>query len=624
MRTMGRVLFVAIAILACVLVVSPQLNTNFILNAAGSLRSFLDEGSTRLNLEYQDEINVLPKYDFIIVGGGSAGCVLANRLSDNPDWKVLLIEAGPKENYLMDVPMFVHYLQGLDVNWNYKTKSSNTSCMGMVNNQCHWPRGRVMGGSSVLNFMIYTRGNRRDYDRWAELGNEGWSWNDVHKYFKKLEKSRIPDMAPGFLGKDGPVTISYPNWRSNIAKAFIRAGFEDGAKYVDYNGPTQTGFSFFQTTTEDGVRKSSNAAYLYPIKNRPNLHVKRETMVTKIVLDKSTKTAKGVQIYKNGKVKHVYAAKEVIVSAGAINTPQLLMLSGIGPAEHLVQHNIDPVVDLKVGYNLMDHTATALSVNVNITSMQMEKVASPNNLIKYGFTRKGPISSIGACESVAFYDLDNPKSEDGWPNVELFQVGGPMYADPIVKSNLNLKPELYEEVWGEAERRHQDAFQVWPMILRPKSRGQITLSNTNPFTHPIIQTNYFSHPDDIRTSVRAIRKTLELIETTPMKKIGARLHNVPFSTCREFEFNTDEFWACYSRTMTLTIYHYCGTCKMGPPTDPDAVVDNRLRVYGMKRLRVVDASIMPEIPAGHTNGPAMMVAEKAADMIKEEWGFGQG
>lgn len=596
-----------------------QLDFEFIGQFSEVLKDLRDSGKSQSDKEHRGAKALLPEYDFIIVGAGSAGAVLANRLTENPKWNVLLLEAGASETYFMDIPICAHYLQALNINWNYKMEPSNSSCLGMRNNQCRAPRGKVMGGSSVLNFMIYTRGNRRDYDRWAELGNRGWSWDEVQPYFQKMERSQIPNRDKGYMGEHGPMSINYPKWRSPTAKAFIAANIESGAKYVDYNGARQCGVSYFQTTTQDGMRLSANAAYLYPIKDRPNLHIQKDAMVTKIILDKATKRAQGVQFYKNGKYKSVWARREVIVSGGAINSPQLLMLSGIGPGDHLRSLNIDPMVDLKVGYNLMDHTGTSLNINVNTSSMFLERVGSPANIVKYTRGRRGPITSIGACESLAFFDHENPTAEDAWPTVELFQAGGPLYGDGIQKENFNLRPDFFESVYGDAVKRKQEALQIWPMILRPKSRGRISLRTANPFHHPVVDFNYFSHPDDIKVGVQGIRKILELLEQPSFRRIGARLQDTPIPGCTQFPPYSDEYFECFTRHITLTIYHYSGTCKMGPPSDPDAVVDERLRVYGVKGLRVVDASIMPEIPAGHTNGPTMMIAEKAADMIKRDW-----
>ncbi|XP_059619959.1 glucose dehydrogenase [FAD, quinone]-like [Phlebotomus argentipes] len=596
-----------------------------IIDSVFSLKNFLEEGGQRLTFE-QNNYFINQEYDFIIVGAGSAGCVLANRLTENKEWKVLLLEAGPRENLLMDVPMFVHYLQQTNADWHYKTESSNGSCLAMNNNQCKWPRGKVMGGSSVLNYMIYTRGNRRDYDRWAAMGNPGWSWNDVHPYFQKLEKSFIRDAVPGYLGTDGPMSISYPNWHTKIAKAFIKAGLENGASYVDYNGPTQVGYSYFQTTTENGLRKSANVAYIYPIRGtRSNLHIKKESFVTKILIDPATKRAYGVQFVSDKKLYQVFARKEVILSAGTINTPQLMMLSGIGPGDHLREHGITPLMDLAVGYNLMDHTAVPIALTVNISSMFIENIATVPNLLKYESTRKGPISSIGACEAVAFYDFDNPTDPDGWPDIELFQIGGTLYGDSIYRDNFNIRTSIYATIYHDMERRMQNGFQIWPMILRPKSRGRITLRDTNPFSHPRIHANYFSDPRDVRTVLRGVRKVQELAKMPSLAQIDAKLidYDHPVPTCAHHGVDSDNYWDCVIRHLTLTIYHYSGTCKMGPPSDPTAVVDPRLRVYGISNLRVIDASIIPEIPAGHTNGPTLMIAERAADFIKEDWNYAQ-
>lgn len=290
----------------------------------------------------------------------SAGCVLANRLSENSDWNVLLIEAGPSENLFMDIPMMVHYLQNYNVNWHYKTERSESFCLGMENNQCNWPRGKVMGGSSVLNYMVYTRGNKRDYDNWSDLGNPGWDFQNVSHYFRKMENNIAADITPNYHGKGGPVTVSSIKYRSPVADAFVRAGIEKGYPFADYNGPSQTGFSYLQATIENGTRKSSNVAYLYSISNRKNLHVKKNSRVTKVIFD-SEKNVIGVQFENYGREYRVKVTKEVILSAGAINTPQILMLSGIGPSKHLKKLGIDVIFNSAVGYNLMDHFAPGLN-----------------------------------------------------------------------------------------------------------------------------------------------------------------------------------------------------------------------------------------------------------------------
>ncbi|XP_050069152.1 glucose dehydrogenase [FAD, quinone]-like [Anopheles maculipalpis] len=592
-----------------------------------TLLGFLRDSDERLQYEMPSQPTLLAAYDFIIVGAGSAGCVLANRLSEVPDWTVLLIEAGSHESLLMDIPMAAHFLQNYDINWDYRTKPSNRYCLAFNNNQCRFPRGKVMGGSSVINYMIYTRGNRRDYDTWAAMGNTGWSYRDVLPYFKKLEQSVVPDANPKYAGQNGPVTVSYPNYRSNVARAFVRANIETGVPYVDYNGPNQLGTSFIQSTTKNGERVSSNNAYLYPIRNRTNLHVVRNAQVTKILLNRDTKRATGVQYYANKRYHKVRARREVILSAGTIGSPHLLMLSGIGPAKHLRLKGIQPVVNLAVGYNLQDHVAAgALTFLIDrTTTLKSERIFTLENFMEYEQTHTGMMASIGACEALSFHDSTSwqndstPGSNDGWPDLELLLIGGTHAADRAYENNFNYKPATFNALFGDIERRGLEGYTIFPMVLRPRSKGRIRLSSDDPFQYPIIQPNYFDDPYDLEISVRAIRKAIELTHTNALRRYNARLLPIPIPGCEQFRFETDDYWKCFTRHVTYTIYHHVGTCKMGPAGDRLAVVDPRLRVHGIKGLRVIDASIMPNVPTGHTNGPTIMIGEKGADMIKEDW-----
>lgn len=587
-----------------------------------SVLEFLRKGEQNLQMESRNSGFDINEFDFIIVGAGTAGCALANRLTENPEWTVLLIEAGQHENLLMDVPLMVQYLQrNLDVDWSYRTQPSNTSCLAMNDNRCNWPRGRVMGGSSVLNYMIYTRGNRRDYDRWAALGADGWAFKDVLPYFKKLERSQVANADADYVGRNGPLSVSEVRWKSQIARAFVQAGREMGLPYIDYNGPRQIGVSYLQTTTDNGQRASSNVAYLYPIKDRKNLYVRKLTSVTKILIDRATKTARGVQFMRKGKFGTVRARKEVIVSAGAINSPQLLMLSGIGPVDHLSKMKIAPIVNLPVGHNLMDHTAPgALTFHTNVSTLSLFKI-SPNDFVKYS-TGDGnsPLASAGGCEALIFLDLEDEANRlDGYPDIELLQTAGSVHSAPIFKRIFGIKNSIYDPMFSKLENEQADAFMIYPMVLRPKSRGRVMLKSNHPLVYPLIYSNYLSDPYDVKVAVNGIKKTLQLLDTPAFKKINARLHDVPIPTCAHLGFGTDAYWECHTRHFTFTIYHYSGTCKMGAVNDPTTVVDPRLRVKGIRSLRVVDASVFPEIMSGHPNSGVYMIAEKAADMIKEDW-----
>ncbi|KNC26974.1 hypothetical protein FF38_09255 [Lucilia cuprina] len=593
-------------------------------NVALFVLDFLRRGQNDLNLEMKDnEVKLLKEYDFIIVGAGTAGCALAARLSENPKWRVLLLEAGGPETLAMDIPAMAHFLQlSPEINWRYRAQASDRYCLGITNNRCNFPRGKVMGGSSVLNYMMYTRANRRDYDHWAKLGNEGWSYRDVLPYFKKFEGSTVPDADKDYVGRKGPVKVSYTDWKSPIAHAFVKGLQEDGLKKRDYNGRIQQGVSYLQSTTYNAIRWSSNRAYLYPLKGkRPNLHVRKYALVTKILIDPQTKTAYGVIFESQGRSYQVLARKEVIVSAGAINTPQLLMLSGIGPAKHLREMGIKPLQDLAVGYNLQDHFAPFVTFLTNTTSLHLGDFFEVNNILDFG-RNTGQFGTPGGVEAIAFYDLDHPGLEDGWPDMELFLISGGLDTNPATIPALGLKRDIYNDLYGDIIKKEANAFVIFPMILRPRSRGRIYLRSNDPHKYPIIYPNYLADPYDLDIVLRGVYKTIDLMQRPAFKKINARLSPATIPACRKYgNTKSRAYWECYIRHLTFTIYHYSGTAKMGPKTDKAAVVDARLRVYGIKNLRVADASIMPKLVAGHPNGPVYMIAEKAADMIKQDHGF---
>ncbi|XP_017065810.1 glucose dehydrogenase [FAD, quinone] [Drosophila eugracilis] len=600
------------------LVISQDYNGNVVFDMLEIYR----RGQEQLDLENLDEAqSVSAKYDFIIVGAGTAGCALAARLSENAKWKVLLLEAGGPENYAMDIPILAHLLQLGEVNWKYKTEPSQSYCLAMNGNRCNWPRGKVMGGSSVLNYMMYTRGNRRDYDRWAALGNPGWSYDELLPYFKKYEGSVIPDADANLVGRQGPVRVSYSETKTRIADAFVRASNDAGLPRGDYNGESQIRVSYLQANIYNETRWSSNRAYLYPIKGkRRNLHVKKNALVTKVLIDPQTRSAYGVMVKMNSKLQKILARREVILSAGAINTPQLLMLSGIGPAKHLREMGIKPLTDLAVGYNLQDHIAPAISILCNVTSLQISDMFSVKAMSDF-LQSRGVLRIPGGVEAISFYALDDPSNPDGWADMELFVVGGGLQTNLALRLALGIQSSIYEKMFGELERENANGFMIFPMILRAKSRGRIKLKSRNPEEHPLIYANYFSDPYDLNITVRGIEQAVSLLDKPAFKAIGARLFEKRIPNCAKYKWKSSAYWSCYARHFTFTIYHYSGTAKMGPRQDPSAVVDARLRVHGIEKLRVVDASIMPYLISGHPNGPVYLIAEKAADMIKEDHNF---
>ncbi|EDW00246.1 GH11961 [Drosophila grimshawi] len=613
-------------ILLCTLALcfSDALGQSYTDNGIFDIMEMLARGQRQMNLEsVDDRVSLLSEYDFIVVGAGTAGCALAARLSENPKWKVLLLEAGGPESYAMDVPIIAHFLQLGEMNWKYRTQPSNNYCLAMKDNRCNWPRGKVMGGSSVLNYMMYTRANRKDYDQWSRLGNPGWSYDEVLPYFRKYEGSLIPDADTGYArpGRRGPVKISYSSYRTPSADAFVEASQQSGLPRGDYNGESQLSVSYLQTTIGNGTRWSSNRAYLYPLKGkRSNLHVKKNALVTKVLIDPQTKTAYGIMVQIDGRMKKVLARKEVILSAGAINTPQLLMLSGVGPAKHLREVGIKPIADLAVGFNLQDHLAPGITILCNSSSLKPSLMLTTEAVGSF-LRGQGPMRIPGGVEALSFYALDGNERTKDWPDVELISVGGAIHLNDVLKLTFGIRTDIYEQMFGEESRQQSNAFMILPMILRPKSRGRIKLRSSNPQLHPLIYANYFADPYDLNIAVRGIQQAVSLLDQPAFQAINARLLDKQLPACRQHGRQTSAYWACYARHFTFTIYHYSGTAKMGPQSDPSAVVDARLRVHGIRNLRVVDASIMPYLVAGHPNGPIFMIAEKAADMIKQDHNY---
>ncbi|XP_069673500.1 glucose dehydrogenase [FAD, quinone]-like [Periplaneta americana] len=584
---------------------------------------FIRDGSYYFDQEPPDTQQLLPEYDFIIVGAGSAGCALANRLSAISGWKVLLIEAGRQENYAMDIPVLANLFQFSEVNWKYKTEPSDNVCLGMTNRQCSYLRGKVVGGSSVINFMIYTRGNRRDYDNWEKLGNPGWGFKDVLPYFLQIEDMNIPELAGDkrYHSTGGEVTINYNSYRTPVGEAFVAGGRELGHRIVDYNGETQTGFSFLQTTTRNGTRWSASRAFLHPIRNRKNFHLKKNSLVTKILIDPVTKSAYGVEFINNNKKYVVRTKREVILSAGAVNSPQVLMLSGIGPRKHLQDKGISVIQDLKVGYNLMDHPGTlglTFILNQTATLLFDDLLNDGKHLVDYLSRHEGPFSVAAGCEGIALIDTENPSSIDGDPDLELLFFGTSISVEKTLHKSLGISDSLYESVYKQYEEAY--AWTAVPLTLKPKSRGRILLKSTNPSHKPLIYHDFFEHPEDLETQVVGIKTLLRLSDTKALQTYGSRIFDEPLPGCKHLPFGSDSYWACFARNLATGIWHLSGTCKMGPISDPDAVVDSRLRVYGVKGLRVIDASIMSVVPAAHTNYPAMMLGVKGADIIKSDWG----
>lgn len=415
--------------------------------------------------------------------------------------------------------------------------------------------------------------------------------------------------------QDGP-------YNTPLGIAFLEAGQEMGYDVRDINGAKQTGFALWQFTMRRGSRCSAAKAFLRPVRLRPNLHISMWSHATKVHIDPATRRANAVEFVRDGKKYVVRARKEVVLSAGAINSPHLLLLSGVGPAEQLQRVGVPLMHDSPgVGRNIQDHIAVggiAFLVDAPVSVVQ-NRLINLQAALRYAITEDGPLTSSVGLEAVGFINTKYANASDDWPDIEFMLTSSSTSSDggTQVKDAHGLDDAFYDEVYAPINER--DVFGVFPMLLRPKSRGFLELASKNPFRHPLLYHNYLTHPDDVAVLREGVKTAIALGRTHAMSRFGARLHDVPLPNCRHLPPYTDEYWDCAVRQYTMTIYHYAGSCRMGPPTDAAAVVDPRLRVYGVAGLRVIDASIMPTITNGNINAPTIMIAEKGADMIKDYW-----
>ncbi|KAK6630172.1 hypothetical protein RUM44_005728 [Polyplax serrata] len=574
---------------------------------------------------------LLSKYDFIVIGAGSAGAVVANRLSENSNWTILLVEAGVDETFISEPPMTFRALQKSEMDWQFQTEPSGNCCLSMKDKRCNWPRGKIMGGSSTINGNIYVRGNKKDYDLWKDLGNEGWGYDDVLKYFKKSENMTVEKYKNDpYHGTGGYLTVEEYRYHTPLAHAFIDAARELGHPVRDINGAYQTGFTLPHGTLRDGLRCSTSKAFIRPAVKRKNLHIAMETYAERILIKRVKKQAYGVLIKMKGMLpKRIYADKEVILCAGAIQSPQLLMVSGVGPKDHLRKMGIPVVLDAKgVGMNLQDHVAmggTTYLVNGDKSNgttdvgFVLPKLLNAETLNKFLFKGEGPLYCFPDIEVIGYVKTKYTDKEEDWPDI---QIMGSSYAENVdggifSKRSLGLTDDYFAKCYTPI--LFKEAFTITPLLLRPKSKGKILLKSKNPYQKPLIYPNYFADEDDVNTLVEGMKIGHELVKTKSLGKFNPILTSYKIPGCEQYEKPSDEYFACQAKHHTLTIYHPVGTCKMGPKDDDMAVVDARLRVHGISKLRVVDGSIMPLIVSGNTNAPIIMIGEKASDMIKEDW-----
>ncbi|XP_030036084.2 glucose dehydrogenase [FAD, quinone]-like [Manduca sexta] len=595
---------------------------NYVPNNAGDPFDFLRDSFPLpggLKQAYTD-------YDYIVIGAGSAGSVVASRLTEDNNVTVLLLETGKPEMLVTDIPALAPYFQSTEYSWQYYMEHEPGVCLGMKNERCFWPRGKAVGGTSVINYMIYTRGRPQEWDRIAAAGNYGWSYNDVLKYYKKSERASLGgyEKSP-HRNENGEVPIEFVPVRTKLVKAFLEAGELLGHPTVDYNAPETLGFGYLQSTLSKGHRQSAAKTFLHNKKYRRNLHILPESTATKILIDPGTKTAYGVEYVRNKVIYTAKARREVILSAGPIASPQLLMLSGVGPKDHLNSLGIPVIQDLPVGQTLYDHICfPGLIFELNRTGLTFHEheVLNIPTIVQWLKNGDNSLSSPGGVEGIGYIKTPVSSDPEPVPDIELISIGGSIVSDggregsKAIRKGMRIKDSVFDEAFGNLDRSGKDTWSAIPMLLHPKSVGRLELRDNNPFSHPKLYGNYLTHAIDTATFVAAIRHVQELTATPPFQKYGAKLHQAKYPACPNADFNSDEYWECAIRTLTATLHHQIATCRMGPVGDPQAVVDPELRVHGIKQLRVVDTSVIPSTTSAHTHAPGMMIGEKAADMIK--------
>jgi choline dehydrogenase len=520
-------------------------------------------------------------YDYIIVGAGSAGCVLAARLSADPSASVLLLEAGPADDAAeIHAPAALSRLFQSEYDWNYRTVPQHRAAGRSI----YWPRGKVLGGSSSVNAMIYIRGSRHDFASWRdEHGCAGWGYEDLMPYFRRAENNSRG--ASAYHGIGGPLTVTDPRYKSPACGAFIAAAQEQGAvANDDFNGPRQDGVGWYQLTQRNGRRCSAATAYLHPALSRPNLTVLTGALVTKVIIEGGQAT--GVSYLRRGEAETAQANAEVIVSGGAINSPQLLMLSGIGPADHLIEMGIDVLADnAGVGANLSDHPVLPVTWSTPKLRGLWEKSGNAS-MLRWQLSHRGPLTSNVA--------------ESGG-----FAHSAPGLLAPDLQ--LHVLPAPYRDQ-GLADPA-QRAMSVLVGLVDVASRGRIRLRSADPRHRPAIDPGYLSDARDARALTAGLKLAREFVTARPMAEI-CQSELAPGTHIR-----SDTDLLQYVRTHVVTLYHPVGTCAMGGESRWKSVVDPELRVRGVTGLRVVDASVMPSVPRGNTNAPTIAIAERAADLI---------
>ncbi|EDW06803.1 glucose dehydrogenase [FAD, quinone] [Drosophila mojavensis] len=559
-------------------------------------------------------------YDFVVIGGGTAGSVIASRLSENPNWRVLVLEAGGDPPVESEVPGLFFGMEFSDYMWNYKTENTGTACQAQQNGQCYWPRGRMLGGTGAANAMLYLRGNRRDFDQWAKLGNEGWSYDEVLPYFERSVRPVGNATHP-----QGYVTLSPFEVQDEEIQDMIRDGAKElGVPIVPkFAEGSFVGYSNVLGTVWQGHRMSPAKGHLAKVAKRPNLHVVKRAQVTQLHFDGAGERLEAISFVHDDHTYRLGVRKEAILSAGSIDSPALLMRSGIGPREHLEQLQVPVVRDLPgLGSNLQDHVVVPLFFQLDAgVAEAATKQDILDSIYEYLTQHSGTLATHGTASLVGLIN-SNSSSDARYPDLEFhhlfFQRGRHDSLDIFLKG-LSLQTRYIKHLQSQLKDSH--VLCVFVLLSHPKAVGKLRLQSTDYKKPPQLFSNYLAESVDVETLLRGIRYQESLVKTQSYRQHHAQLVHIPIEECDEAssEYGSDAYWKCYAKYFTITCYHQTSTVKMGPASDPAACVNPRLQLRGISNLRVADASIMPAVVSANTNAATLMIGERAADIIAEDW-----
>ncbi|XP_063698044.1 4-pyridoxate dehydrogenase-like [Culicoides brevitarsis] len=575
-------------------------------------------------------------WDFVVVGAGAAGSIIASRLSEVTSQKVLLIEAGVStKKALSDIPLASVMLQDDNTYlFPYTNEVEPNTCLAMQDQKCAYPRGKGLGGSTQINAMMHVRGLKADFDKYVADGLTDWTYTSILDNFKKHEQYSSAGGSGGVItgsahGTSGPMMTEFPRFRTELGTAFLAGAQSLGMTHVDYNALNVNlghAISHLQATTDRGKRENAGIEYITErAASRSNFNITYESHVTKIVTNVATMRATEVLFQKGGILYRAPAVKEVIVCAGVINSPQILMLSGIGPAATLATHSIPLVADLPVGQYMSDHVSIlAPTYTTNTTGKDIDFIGSVLNTLGWLISGGTANSMPNGIELVGFGRVHNSEQPTGVPDYEMMFTAASYATDGGLyqRKNHRISDPYFSEIFGLLNSMTNDTMSTACMVLHPESVGYMTIRDNNPFSAPKIHPNMLSHPNDAEILLGCIRHAQSIFNSNAMKKFAPQLYHLNIAECNAEVPDSDEYWKCAFKYLATSMYHMVGTCRMGPATgDPTTVVTQDLKVKGFSNLRVADGSVIRYSISGHTAAATMMIAEKAATKIRADHGL---